>query len=84
MEMSNGIVRNSKELVEMNGVYDKNPRFQVNRVNNTPERLGDSNRIAIDSVEGEPSDEEEVGLHSVTDTTRLNSESDSKYIKSFR
>lgn len=66
-------------------------RFQVNRVRNDSERKYDvSNHgesaamgMNVSTDEGETTDDENY-VHSVTDRTRLNSESDTKYGKSFR
>lgn len=69
---------------------EKCTRFQVNRVRNDSERKYDVGShgevvavgVNVSTDEGETTDDENV--HSVTDRTRLNSESDTKYGKSFR
>lgn len=65
-----------------NGV-DVHTRFQVNKVhqNGSPEKVVQT--AVVVSSESEE-DGEDVDVHSVTDRTRLNSESDVKYSKSLR
>lgn len=82
------------ELGSLVNQPEKCTRFQVNRVRNDSERKydvgnhhrGEGNTVAVgvsvSTDEGETTDDENV--HSVTDRTRLNSESDAKYGKSFR
>lgn len=86
----------STEDVELGSLVNpsaKCTRFQVNRVRNDSERKydvgnnhGESGGVTVgvnvSTDEGETTDDENV--HSVTDRTRLNSESDAKYGKSFR
>lgn len=74
---------------------EKCTRFQVNRVQNDSERKYEVNRggsnshgdgvgvHVVSTDEGETTDDENH-VESVTDRTRLNSESDAKYGKSFR
>ncbi|KAF5300125.1 hypothetical protein FQR65_LT09215 [Abscondita terminalis] len=59
---------------------DRRTRFQVNKVNN--ENSGSSSVINV-PPEDESTDEDD-NIHTATERTRLNSESDAKYIKSFR
>lgn len=82
MSVSNNAEKNSSDGLEMEGLQDKRTRFQVNRVKNeSPEK-------DVDAVVTLPNDDddEDIDNHllSVTDRTRLNSESDTKYAKSFR
>nr|XP_022904226.1 bumetanide-sensitive sodium-(potassium)-chloride cotransporter [Onthophagus taurus] len=80
MSISNGDLTNPvKETVEMDPLVDKHTRFQVNRVTNSPER--GENSLIVDIKED---DDEEVLAYSISDRTRLNSDSDTKYGKSFR
>lgn len=73
-------------------VQQKCTRFQVNRVRHDSERKydvgnnrGDGSAVGVNvsTDEGETTDDEN-NVHSVNDRTRLNSESDAKYAKSFR
>lgn len=82
----------SSEDVELGTLMpqqQKCTRFQVNRVRNDSERRYDvgsaENAVEVNmsTDEGETTDDEN-NVHSVTDRTRLNSESDAKYGKSFR
>lgn len=85
------------ELGSLVNQPEKCTRFQVNRVRNDSERKYDvgnhhhhhgeggntvSVGVSVSTDEGETTDDENG--HSVTDRTRLNSESDAKYGKSFR
>lgn len=82
MSVPNNPKRNSTDDLEMEGLRDKRTRFQVNRVKNeSPEKNVDAVLTLPDE-----DDDEDIDNHllSVTDRTRLNSESDTKYAKSFR
>lgn len=80
--------RSDDEGLEMDPLQpntDKRTRFQVNRVRNeshNAERDG-KNPVVDVSTDEEQSDDDDY-VHSITDRTRLNSESDAKYAKSFR
>lgn len=82
----------SGEDVEMGSLapqQGKCTRFQVNRVRNDSARKyepeGDSVSVGVNvSMDEGDSSDDENNVHSVTDRTRLNSESDTKYGKSFR
>lgn len=77
-----------KEVIEMEsmlttGAPEKLTRFQVNKVKNGSMERG--MQIAVNmSADEETTDEELDDVHSATDRTRLNSESETKYSKSFR
>lgn len=81
MSSGNGLSKSQEDL-EMEGLsQDKRTRFQVNRVRNeTPEK----NDTVVDLSNEDTEDEDGDHLLSVTDRTRLNSETDTKYAKSFR
>lgn len=70
------------ELNPLNDGGDKRTRFQVNKVKNESPDRGASSIINV-STEDEATDDDD-NIHSVTERTRLNSESDTKYAKSFR
>lgn len=91
--MSNDIktgtpTRDVKEVIEMEpmlttGTQEKVTRFQVNKVKN--ESMERGVKVAVNmSADEETTDEELDDVHSATDRTRLNSESETKYAKSFR
>lgn len=87
MSVSNGLSSTgSQEALEMEGLNggDKRTRFQVNRVRNESPDKRDT-ILDMNSNDDETDDDDNCGdLHSVTERTRLNSESDTKYAKSFR
>lgn len=79
-----GLNRNGEsETLEMEGLEsDKRTRFQVNRVRNESPDKKDS--AVVDVSDDEANDEVDSNIHSFTERARLNSESDTKYGKSFR
>lgn len=81
MDIPNGSVKNSGDSMELDPLTGKHTRFQVNRVRNSPERVGS---VSVDLSNDSENSEEENNVYTVTDRTHLNSESDAKYAKSFR
>lgn len=81
MSNTSGLNIDSVELGEING--DKRTRFQVNKVKNESPNREIPSIIDVQSTDEDATDEDD-NLHSVTERTRLNSESDTKYAKSFR
>lgn len=80
--------RDVKEVIEMEpmltaGSPEKLTRFQVNKVKNGSMERGMQVAVNV-SADEETTDEELDDVHSATDRTRLNSESETKYSKSFR
>ncbi|KAF5270292.1 hypothetical protein FQA39_LY08403 [Lamprigera yunnana] len=83
MAANSRISDKAQDIVELGDIgTDKHTRFQVNKVNNDNEHLGSPSIINVPPEDDMTDDED--NLHTATERTRLNSESDAKYIKSFR
>lgn len=82
MDLANGSVKNSEDAMELDPLTGKHTRFQVNRVRNSPERAG-SVSVNVSNA-SDNSDDDENNVFTVTDRTHLNTDSDTKYGKSFR
>ncbi|XP_031332730.1 bumetanide-sensitive sodium-(potassium)-chloride cotransporter [Photinus pyralis] len=80
MSMTNGKSK-ALDVVELGDLNDKRTRFQVNKVNN--ENVGNGPVLHVLPAE-DASSEEEDNVHSATETTRLNSDTDNRNVKSFR